>query len=123
MTCPDELAVVTFVDGEMDASGAAAFRNHAARCTRCRESLAAVRAERELLSAVLQEGLLDDPAPEMEAAASWASDKEATAAAWASTVAGRAAQGNRWRELASLAIAVSVVNVAASLAAGSVTWF
>ena len=58
MTCPDELAVVTFVDGEMDASGAAALRNHAARCTRCRESLAAVRAERELLSAVLQEGLL-----------------------------------------------------------------
>ena len=118
MTCPDELALATFVDGELDAPEAVALREHAARCARCRELLAAVRAERELLSAVLQEGLLEDPAPEMEAAASWASDKEATAAAWASTVAGRAAQGNRWRELASLAIAVSVVVVAASLAAG-----
>ena len=121
MTCPDELAVVTFVDGELDAPEAVALREHAARCARCRELLAAVRAERELLSAVLQEGLLDEPVPEMEALAAWASNREAPArAARGTDAAGRAASADRWRELASLAAAVSVVVGAALLAGGIV---
>ena len=121
MTCPDELALATFVDGETDASGAAALRDHAARCARCRELLAAVRAERELLSSVLQEGLLDEPVPEMEALAAWASNREAPAGAARGTgAAGRAASADRWRELASLAAAVSVVVGAALLAGGIV---
>ena len=117
MTCPDELALATFVDEEMDAPEALALGDHVASCARCRERLAAVHAERELLSAVLQEGLLDDPAPATEASATWASDQDAPAAARAATVAGRAAQANRWRELASLGAAVSVVVGAALLAA------
>ena len=122
MTCPDELALATFMDGETDASGAAALRGHVARCARCRELLETLRAERKLLSDVLQEGLFDAPAPDIGALAAWASNREAPVeAAGAAEDIGRAASAGRWRELASLAAAVFVVVGAGLLAGGIVS--
>lgn len=50
MSCPNELTLLTFADGELDAAGAVEVERHLATCAACREALSALRAEDALLS-------------------------------------------------------------------------
>ncbi len=65
MTCPNELTLSIFVDGELGPAEAAALERHAAECGSCAERLDGLRAEVRLLRAALELPALttDGPAP------------------------------------------------------------
>ncbi len=50
MTCPEELTLLVFADGELDSTGAAEVERHLATCAACRGALSALRAEDALLA-------------------------------------------------------------------------
>jgi cytoskeletal protein CcmA (bactofilin family) len=50
MSCPEELTLLTFADGELDSGGAAEVARHLATCAACRDALASLRSEDALLA-------------------------------------------------------------------------
>lgn len=50
MSCPEELTLLIFADGELDSGGAAEVERHLATCAACRGALSELRAEDALLA-------------------------------------------------------------------------
>ena len=108
MKCPDEPTLMLLADEELDASASVSVREHVGGCAACRARLADLRTERTLLAQALVEGALDESSVAPDVAVSHG---------------GAAAFGGRWRDLAPLAVAVSVaVAVAVWLAGASAVW-